>query len=97
MNMPLKITSGVIAPSDGDIYYYETMAELDAHEVEGDQRRAKLARLGNKLVGYCLIALIIGAAIIFRATLVLQIGAVLAACSLAVGWSLYRLLELCDD
>ncbi len=93
----MSTISGVIAPADGDIYYYETMAELDAHEVDGDQRRARMAKLSAMLLGMLFLVVLVGMLFVFSGQPVLQLASVVFA-SLAVGvWYLCDLLELCDD
>jgi len=93
----MSSTSGTIAPVEGDIYYYETMQELDAHEVDGDRRRAKQARMNARLLGLFLLVAIVGLLVVFRSSLMLQLGSVIISTGLLCAWYLYDLLELCDD
>jgi membrane-bound ClpP family serine protease len=86
-----------ITPVQGDIYYYETMEELDAHEVEGDRRRARMAMLNARLVGLLLIGLIAALLYVFRFSPMLQVLSVVGTLLLLLSWYLYDLLELCDD
>lgn len=88
---------GTITPVDGDIYYYETMEELDAHEVDGDRRRAQMAMLNARFVALFLIVFIGTLLFVFRSSLILQVLSVLVSLVLLCGWYLYDLLELCDD
>lgn len=92
----MNSVSGVIAPSDGDIYYFETLAELDEYIEYEDMGQARSAKSRASLIT---IAWLAACALVFF-TLKGTGWSLLGLLLVPLAWIVYNLvelLELCDD
>lgn len=93
----MSTIDGYIEPSVGDVYHFETLAELDdyiEYEDTGQARRARQKAVYLSLAIGAGLALLL---ILFRHSLGSQLLILVSAGVLWGGHYLYELLELCDD